>query len=312
MARRNVVELYGYVGSKPYVEKKIKRTTGDEYENVTCMLVVIRAYKTSSTGNYMVAFDLPRIVTKDPELGKILKSAMPNDILRVKGVLTTKAVNKIRKCEHCGSANRREGIKVYVKPVHVSIEKRHLTESEAQEDIKNNISISNNAYAIGYLCKNPKPFRSTNGSPMVSYKLAVDRSKRLQDFETDSPADYIWVKSFGYGAIEDFKRLHAGSCVAVEGFIHTKEYQKNYKCPSCGKNTIWKDYSMEIIPYSTEYCNNFNSDEEIKADNTKKDDAIEKKMEEHQLTKDKEFDEWTEYEADHVETLKKQDDDSED
>ena len=49
----------------------------------------------------------------------------------------------------------------------------------------------------------------------------------------------------------------------VDGAIQSRAVKRTMKCPVCGEFYSWKDKTMEIVAYATEYLSNFYTDEEI-------------------------------------------------
>ena len=115
------------------------------------------------------------------------------------------------------------------------------------------------AYILGYLCKDPEYYKDPNRERkcVVTYNIAVDRKVRLQDDNTNDTADFIWIRSYGDTGEQDYRRLHTGSCIVIDGYVQTKVYKSKRTCEHCGSTFEIQDGSIEVVPISNEYCNNF-------------------------------------------------------
>lgn len=259
MARINDVRLYGMVVQPPTIYKD-KET--DEYVKGFCTLIVIGGYR--STGTKPEKYNYPRILTRDPEQVAEMAKWKENDIIELKGSLTTKNMTKSKVCGSCGEKIRQPGTVVYIHPIFSEVRTSCSSRDKAIEVLKQNAEISNSALIMGVLCREPKAYvNSKNRSKLTTYQLAVKRKFRIKADPPETDTDFPWVKSYGEQGVKDIKTLRKGSVVLIDGKLQVRERDVVANCPHCGAENKWKDYSMEVVPYAVEYMRNYASQEEI-------------------------------------------------
>lgn len=79
----------------------------------------------------------------------------------------------------------------------------------------------NNVSLIGRLTKYVEERRTQNGTPVVSFTLAVDRRKK------EDGADFINCIAWGKAAETIAKYVNKGDLFGVTGHIQTRNYEKN-------------------------------------------------------------------------------------
>lgn len=79
----------------------------------------------------------------------------------------------------------------------------------------------NNVSLIGRLTKDVEERRTQNGTPVVSFTLAVDRRKK------EDGADFINCIAWGEAAETIAKYVNKGDLFGVTGHIQTRSYEKN-------------------------------------------------------------------------------------
>lgn len=79
----------------------------------------------------------------------------------------------------------------------------------------------NNVSLIGRLTKDVQERRTQNGTPVVSFTLAVDRRKK------GDGADFIPCIAFDKAAETIAKYVHKGDLFGVTGHIQTRNYEKD-------------------------------------------------------------------------------------
>lgn len=270
MARINDIRLYGMVVQPPTIYKD-KNT--NEYLKGFCTLVVIGGYR--ATGTFPEKYNYPRILTRDPEQVAEMAKWKENDVIELKGSLTTKNMTKTKVCESCGEKIKQPGTVVYVHPIFTNVRATNLTRDEAIEALKQNAEISNSALLMGVLCREPKAYvNPKNRKTLTTYQLAVKRKFRIKEDPAEADVDFPWVKSYGEQGQKDIKTLKKGSVVLIDGKLQIREREVVAKCPHCEAENKWKDYSMEVVPYSVEYMRNFYSPEEIEERERKESDKV--------------------------------------
>lgn len=79
----------------------------------------------------------------------------------------------------------------------------------------------NNVSLIGRLTKDVQERRTQNGTPVVSFTLAVDRRKK------EEGADFINCIAWNKSAETIAKYVHKGDLFGVTGYIQTRSYEKD-------------------------------------------------------------------------------------
>lgn len=79
----------------------------------------------------------------------------------------------------------------------------------------------NNVSLIGRLTKDVDERRTQNGTPVVSFTLAVDRRKK------EDGADFIPCIAWDKAAETIAKYVHKGDLFGVTGYIQTRSYEKD-------------------------------------------------------------------------------------
>lgn len=79
----------------------------------------------------------------------------------------------------------------------------------------------NNVSLIGRLTKDVQERRTQNGTPVVSFTLAVDRRKK------EDGADFINCIAWDKAAETIAKYVHKGDLFGVTGYIQTRNYEKD-------------------------------------------------------------------------------------
>lgn len=277
MAQHNLVHLFGVVQTAPTV-----RVNDETKEPEAAMLYLevataSRRYE-SSNKDMWPQFAQICVRTAAPDTTAIVASLHENDLVVLKGVVSTKNVNKQVICKNCGEAFAvREGKQktdefesdveddaatsmiTYVTPIAIDVRKTNLTEDEAHQLLLQVREMSNEVQLIGNLCADPQSFE---GGKATSYQLGVNR-KYFQKYDDPSTfADYPYIRSLGVQAENDVEALHKGSLVLVDGFLKMRYFDRKSKCPYCGTIRTWTDYCMEVVPYSVEYILDYKTGKE--------------------------------------------------
>lgn len=79
----------------------------------------------------------------------------------------------------------------------------------------------NSVCIIGRLTKDVQEWRTQNGTPVVSFTLAVDRRKK------EDGADFINCIAWGKAAETIARYVHKGDLFGVTGYIQTRSYEKD-------------------------------------------------------------------------------------
>lgn len=260
MSRHNEVIFYGKMHEDPLIKKK--------NGTLTARFSLDTIIGNRDMGFYIdkLKYQQPWFLTKNPEFIKHLAEYHQNDMLFIKGVLTTEEIIKRVKCPSCQTMFPIEKANAtYITPIFVKRIEKNVTNEKALELLKKSCEISNHATIIGTLCRNPESFTSKRGKMTTNYQLAVNRKYYIKEGDPLVRTDYPWVRSFDEIAKNDAQALKVNSEVLIDGFINSRIAIRKQTCPECDCNFEWKDLTiLEIIPYSVEYLRNCKSIEEIR------------------------------------------------
>lgn len=261
MARHNFAFLYGQLLHDP----KIMKDGEGHYKRGMCTLTVIRGIRDSGDKIKEIKYDHPVVLTRNVELIKEMETWKRHDMVEIKGTVTTKEIKKSTTCKECGQKNTIDGNLVYINPIYLAKRETNVSEEEGLRLLKQRCEISNQVLLIGSLCRDPERYKQEKKICVTQYQLAINRSYRIKEDPQDVKTDYPWIKSYGKVAENDAKALHTGSLVLVDGMIQTREIQRDTTCsnPECKCKYKWQDSALEIVPYKTEYLQNFNSFEDL-------------------------------------------------
>lgn len=284
MAKENYIRLRGIVQDKP------KITTNQNGQFAFATIVIARPYRSVGDHISYAHMDNPKIMTRDPEIIAEMEQWEANDIVDIKGFLSSKQILKGSFCPHCRTKNTTFGSFVFVVPNFVEKLGFVTDEDDSQEYLVKHREISNVVKLFGTLINGPKKFRTYAGLPFTQYQIGVNRKFRIKEDDPNVRSDYPWVKSYGDRARMDKLRLQKGSEIYIDGclqarYINRKAYcgqardeQGNFlKHPNgepivaldvngnptgCGKEYYWNDQTLEVVPFDVEFVANYLSEEE--------------------------------------------------
>ena len=258
MARHNVGLFYGFVVRDPIIKKE-----NDFYIQGAMHLCVISGYrKTGDNDEDKVSYSTPVIYTQDSDMIRTMDSLQKNDVVIIKGMISTRAHQKPSQCPHCGGKNIVNGVLTYITPISINLEHRPADQFEAQELISQHREISNTVTLVGYVCNDLNTYRSPRGFQTTEYEIAVNRKFKVDADGSEIRTDYPWIYSYGRIAEADRDMLKIGTNVMVEGAFKTSEFKSTLNCSTCGEAYEWNDFNSEIVAYSTDYLQNYNTPEE--------------------------------------------------
>ncbi len=259
MARHNNVQLYGTVATDP---KIIKDSDGNPLQGL-CTLTVIRGIRDIGEKIDDIKYAHPAILTKNVDLIKEMETWKKNDMVEIKGTMTTKTIKKTKTCPNCGTKNGIQGEFVYINPIYLSARERNNSDKRVLELLRQRCEISNNVMLIGSLCREPKYYAVDGKGKQAQYQLAINRSYHIKEDSADIKTDYPWIYSYGEIAENDAAVMHTGTLVLVDGMIRTREIkERKLQCENCGEIYTFQDTATEVVPYKTEYLQNFYSFED--------------------------------------------------
>ena len=95
----------------------------------------------------------------------------------------------------------------------------------------------NNVCLIGRVTKDVQERRTQNGTPVISFTLAVDRRKK------DDGADFIPCIAWDKAAETIARYVHKGDLFGVTGYIQTRSYEKDGR----------RNYTTEVVTTSFQF-----------------------------------------------------------
>lgn len=254
MARHNDVRLLGYVGDP--VETVKSNTTG-EFTRGAFHLVTLQGTRFDgkfAKNSYGVAQDFPMILSLDKDMISKMSKLHRYDIVEIRGIFVARTLPKITYCKYCGAENRVDGNIYFVSPIF--LEKRNteeLTEKQAMQIVINNRDISNTATILGNVCSDINYYREGH-IETSTYQIAVDRKFFIKSDDPDVSADFLKVRSFGASAkMDQLCLIPNKSCVLIDGFLHTRTFERKLECAMCHKEYTRTFVTTELIPYASEY-----------------------------------------------------------
>lgn len=258
MARENLIYLYGTVLEDPRITKDDDGTP----LRAIVALEVIRGKREISDNIHYLKKDKPMIMTANPELIAEIEMWKKYDMVEVKGTLTTKEVRKASTCPHCGAKNISTGSLGFINPIYLCRREHGEDSADCLELLKKHQEISNQAWVIGTLCREPKTLKAKSGINITQYQLAINRKYKIREDNPETKTDWPWVKSYGDQAKKDKRYLHTGSVILVDGILQARNVDRDATCENCKNAYKWKDKAIELVPYSNEYLQRFYSEEE--------------------------------------------------
>lgn len=254
MAIHNTFYGYGQVFAEPRI---IKDEDGN-YSLGRCSFITIRGRR--STGNTLdhVRYDCPTIQTRKEIDVKTLDSLKVNDMMEIKGTLTSREVVRTTICPHCGRENALKGIVTYINPIYVGKRENNISREDGLALLQDKCEISNNCSVMGMVCQEPQFYQTEDGYTEAHYQLAIVRKFKILSDGPDRKTDFIWVRSYGKIAKTDVRAIKKGAVVFIDGVIQTKNYDRDVECEHCSEMYKTQEVSMDIVPYAVEYIKGHN------------------------------------------------------
>ncbi len=266
MAKQNIAFLYGRVSKLPIISKNEET---NEYIYGMTYIDTVRGYRAVGDELKFVKHDHPLIMSAESEILNKMQTWKENDIVFIKGVITSRHLKKTSFCPDCtdedGNPFRNDvlGNIVYVTPIYAEKVRSYDTKMEAVEDVVKNREISNQIYIYGTLLRDPKIFTTARKLQICQYPIAINRKLTIRTDDPTIKTDYPIVKSYGEQARDDKTYLKYQAEVIVDGFLQARTVTRKITCKNCGKQYEWHDHCMEIVPYAMEYVKGYKSEDEI-------------------------------------------------
>ena len=275
--------MLGAVIKPPQIVKN-----GCHYIYAMVYITVARGVREVGDRRRYMKCDDPVIITRDPELIREIETWEECDIVEVYGELRSRLIKKTTYCSYCNTRNQIPGALVYINPF--SCEKRCHQDSVSDciQYLAKHREVSNQLLTFGTLCRDPSKRRTLDGLVYTQYQAVLER-KPAGSVPPEPRPEFPWVRSYGSNAADDLRRLHIGSDVFIDGFLQARSINRHAVCGQefdekgnpvfdgngmpvmqidedgdfigCGERYDWKDRMVEIVPYETEYIDNYFSDE---------------------------------------------------
>ena len=256
----NHIYTYAQVIAQPKICKDDE--TGI-YTKGICGINTLRGARDIGNNIDNIKFDCPCIMSGVPDKIKEMAEWNVNDMVEIKGVITTRQANKNSFCTHCHNKNTIQGIITYINPVYLSKRETNISKEQGYELLKKRCEISNSVTLVGKLVRDPEYYSSDKGVKSCQYQIAVKRKYRLKDDSQENKVDFIWIKTFGSNAESDAKSLRKGSLILIDGILQTRGFDREVTCVHCGSTYTMEESVLEVIPYTVEYLQDFVTKEEL-------------------------------------------------
>lgn len=277
MARLNVVNLFGMVAGDPLVVLADDTKTPLKAQ---AFLTVVSSNRENGITESEIYYARPFIYSEDPDIVAQMSTWKKNDLVSLKGAITTLNARKGAICAHCKEKSAKDGEITFITPIFTEVCFSGLDDKRAIELLNEHREISNQIYLIGYLCadvngkKESTIYRDiisqSSYKGIASYQLAVNRKYYLKQDLPTNRTDYPHIVSVGKRAEMDLKCIHIGSMVMVDGMLVTREFRRTNVCPHCGKEFDWPEKVLEVLTFGTEYLSDFMTPEEYDAQQIEK------------------------------------------
>ena len=269
MAKQNMAFLYGRVSKAPIIN--MNKETG-EYLYGMVYVDTVRSLRHVDDDVRFVKHDHPLVMSREKEFIDMMREWKENDVVYIKGVVTSKSLNKASFCPGCKDENGNpvknevKGNLIYITPIYARKVAEYQDKNAAIEDVVKNREISNQVYAMGTLIRDPKMFTTKKHLRITQYIIAMNRKFKIRTDDQSITTDWPVVKSYGEMALDDKLRLRTGAEIYIDGFLQARTVTRKVKCRCCGKLYEFKDHAMEIVPYGIEYLTGYKSNDEIEAE----------------------------------------------
>ncbi|MDY6281150.1 MAG: single-stranded DNA-binding protein [Roseburia faecis] len=264
MAQHNIVHLYGAVQDPISIARNDQDSSIIDIVAFYMVLASIMRNSTDSRERSAVQLDQAQIVSKNADMTKRLAELRPNDVILLKGVVSTHDIPRYTVCKNCGKTyvinsirngdtgdlSNTNSMVTYIVPIDFEIVHRFDTEKEAIHEVMQHVSISNEVQLVGRLCADPKTYE--NGKS-TAYQLGIDRHFFIAEDDPDISFDYPYIRSYDKQGISDMESLKKGSLVLVDGALRLRWFNRRVTCPDCGTEKTLEDHVLEVVPHYVEY-----------------------------------------------------------
>lgn len=180
----------------------------------------------------------------------------------VRGMISTKMVQKFVKCPNCG---KEKSVFILETDVIAFAPPVVLAGNYNSEELK---ELSNNANIIGIVCSDPFKRNCSSGTSLTQFQIVIHRKFHVKE-QSERKDDYPWVKTFSNQADESAAHLKIGSQIYINGALQTRESQRNTVCDECKSKITYSENVAEIVPYNIEYLSNCVFESSLNSNNIK-------------------------------------------
>lgn len=272
MAKENSVFIYGQIEGEPVIRVK---ETGEPVSAYFVVKCVRRPYvpgegRVSAYNEKQIDY-LP-VITADPKIIRDCYDLRKNDIVQIKGAITTRWVKKALHCSN-GHEFFEANMRGYITPIFISVREKGakvlyedengvpvygagVTPDAGLEILYQNGEISNQAFLLGKVIRTPElyTFGENDDKCIASYQVSIHR--RFVVYGSADSFDYPWVKTINRQARIDAQVLHEKSTIFINGAVQSRDAKRKACCSICKDEIEIKDRFVEILPYSIEYLRN--------------------------------------------------------
>ncbi len=271
MARQNDVWLYGAVSSEPMIARDINGNAVRGMLRVSVLRSTRKSGEKTPTEN--LVWDYPLVLSVDADIVNKMSKLKKYDVVEIAGSFVRAKISKNKSCPTCGKINSIESTLYFVNPTFIAKRnEKDLTEYEAAAIIQDNRDISNHISVLGNLCNDVNYYENGNIKSSV-YQIGTERKRFITADDPAVRSDFFIVRTFGHNAKMDNICLHKGSMVAIDGYLHSKKFDRVTNCVDCETDFTWEDSTMEIVPYVIEYLAGFTDPEEAQQMELEKEQA---------------------------------------
>ena len=282
MGKQNFAYLYARVNTLPHIAMN---TETGEYHYGMFYADVVRGPRSVGDNLHFVKHDKPLIMSKEKQMLDLFRELKVNDIVLIKGVITSMSMMKTTFCECIDeetgekTKNKSYGNMLYVTPIFIKkLNSYGDNKAGSVQDIVDNAEISNQVSVVGTLITEPKLYTTKKGLQITQYALAINRKFLIRTDNPEYKTDWPIVKSYGEQARQDKVFLRQKAEVMIDGFLQARTVKRKTKCHCCGKIYEWEDHAMEIVPYAVEYLRGHRSEDEIEAESHKSAEELKQEL----------------------------------
>lgn len=272
MAKENTIYIYGQISEDPVVRVK---PTGEPVSAFLVLKCVRRPYvlgEGRSASYEEKRIDYVPVIMSKPELVKQCYELSKNDIIQLKGALTTRWIKRNLHCPD-GHEFSTLSLRGYVTPIFIAVREKGakilyvsddgtpqygegVTPDKGLEILYQNSEISNQAFLLGTVVRPPEVYYLDGEGDKCIAQYQMSLRRRYSVYGSSEKFDCPWVKTINRQAKSDEFSLREGSIIMINGAIQSREVSRSVPCEVCSNPTAITERVIEVFPYSVEYIRN--------------------------------------------------------